>query len=565
MSNWKIIDGDLELNGSTEINIENNNEIEYIEISDTEQINSLKISNCVNLKRINVTGQHKIENLTIEYIGTPTRNIIIRFKNCEFKKINIEQLSCRSIAFYSCNIGKFTSVSLICEYLLFNTQVEGNENSSLKLYEFSLNASIIKKLLFRKYDVGNLKIENSYFEKINVDDNKINKFNFINNGIHQMSFDANDIQFKNSFESNSIIFNKVEFIDEFNLNSLPANKNGKQNIIKLDIVTFKCQSLLRLDFVSEGQNDTKTKTLLQIGNIICTYGLHVVNTDSNGEYDIEVSYSTISEGILTFKTLDIKNLKLKGYNAKLATSFKECTFDNLDFDDFDNKNIVKFSNSNEIKKLTINNSDLNDVIFRPLNVSDNNIAITNDSFIGGMKIYGSNIISLDNSGLDTNGMQEFYRQLKQAAKNSNNKFAELEYKAKEYENFKSENKRDNFLLYVNAISKHGLDYIQPILIMLGINLLIWIPFTTNLYTNDFGSFHVGYYCQTIGLLLNKYLPAYFILLNPVSRLSEFNSFLKMPTANVSWFVGTLFILSKIINSVLIYQVVSAFRKYASKD
>lgn len=565
MNAWTTKDGNLQLNECHEIFLENDQIIECIDLPETDQISNLKVIGCKNLRYIKVVGQTKLENVELASLGDVKMNILISFINCNIDNVNVNVVSCSDVKFINCNIKNFTSLFLICENLAFKTKGMESEIGYLKLNKFSLTASVIKNLQLEKIEANNFKIENSWLEKMELENSKINQFSSILKGNHQLSFDANDIQFKNTFKSTSIVLNKVEFIDGFNLYSLPANINGKQNFIKLDNVTFKCQSLLRLDFVSEGQNDTKTKTLLQIGIINCTYGLHVVNTNSSGEYEIEVSYSTICEGILTFKTLDIKNLKIKGYNAKLATSFKECTFENLDFDDFDNKNIVKFSNSKEIKKLTINNSDLNDVIFRPLNVSGSNILISNDSFIGGMKIYGSNIISLDNSGLDIYGKQEFYRQLKQAAKNSNNKFAELEYKAKEFENYQSASKRDNFLLYVNAISKHGLDYVKPILIMLGINLLIWIPFTTNLYTNDFGGFHVGYYCQTIGLLLNKYLPAYFILLNPVSRLSEFNSFINMPTADVSWFVGTLFILSKIINSVFIYQIVSAFRKYASKD
>ncbi|HLO53523.1 MAG TPA: hypothetical protein VK169_04495 [Saprospiraceae bacterium] len=562
---WTITKGWLELNGSSELVIKNNSNLEYIEILESDQISDLKVIGCANLKSIKVNDQNKFENLELDSLGSAERNIFISFINCNIDSAVVNLVSCCMIKFSKCNIRQFEIHSLFCDTFSFNKTFLDSKVENSELEIFKLTNSIIKEFNFCKFESKIYTILRSCILFMGIEDCTINRFSHLSEGFNNIEFSSNEKLFRRSIHSNTIFYKRVKFGEQFKFKPLIANPNWNVSKIILDNIIFECESFINLNYDGNNMGSIPIRTVLKVGIISCSDSLNMITDDNKGQFNLKIIFSSISDGILQINKLNISNLLIKGFNSKLATTFKECTFKEIKFDDFDNKNIVKFSNSHEIKKLVINNSDLNDVIFRPLNITGNNIAISNDSFIGGMKIYGSNIISLDNSGLDISGKQEFYRQLKQAAKNSYNKFAELEYKAKEFENYQSASKRDNFLLYVNAISKHGLDYVCPILVMLGINLLIWIPFTTNLYTNDFGGFHVACLFDTLGLLFEKYLPSYFILLNPVSRLSEFNSFIKMPTADVSWFVGFIFIFSKIVNSVLIYQIVSAFRKYASKD
>jgi len=570
MNKWFIDDdGVLQLNNSEVIEILNgNDDLTNIVINGNSQIKTIVIQSCPKLVFVKISDQSDIDTIQFETVGTIYQKIYIILENVKCNHFELHDVNAQIIKIKKCEF-KYINVNLITsESLSINHYVKDIEFDHSKLNLLNLSNSIIKDIDILLCKINQLNIQDSCIQDLSIENCSIETFNHKTDEYHKVWFTDEQKKFRKSVNCYRIEFKNVEFNAQFNFTSMLAHHNWKTNLIKMDDVSFKGYSILRLDYDGKNLANCRIKTKINIGIINCPEGLNIQNEDDKGEFEIKIIYSTICEGILIINDLMLNKLTMKGFNAKLATSFKKCSFGEIIFDDFDNKNIVKFSNSKGIKKLAINNSDLNDVIFRPLNVADNNITISNDSFIGGMKIYGSSIIGLENSGLDLNGKQEFYRQLKQAAKNSNNKFAELEYKAKEFENYKPESKRDNMLLWVNSISSHGLDWFWPIIVMLLVNFLFWIPFTTNLYTNDFGSFDLCYVCDTLGLLFKKYLPSYFILLNPVSRLSEFNSFIPYPnqsSSSVSWLVGMIFLFSKVVNSIFIYQIVGAFRKFVSKD
>jgi hypothetical protein len=301
---------------------------------------------------------------------------------------------------------------------------------------------------------------------------------------------------------------------------------------------------------------------LKLKSVKFREGLLVASYLKNDKLIINTNilYSTECEGILKFRNLHFQSANLIGANLKFMTSFDQCAFGEISFLDFDNKSTVKFINSDVIEKLEISSSDLNDVIFRPLKA--NSLHIQPDSFLGGLKIYGSDAISFENTDLSPENKQEFYRQLKQAAKNSNNKFLELEYKAKEMEHYKPSGWGDYLSHWVNSLSDHGTNWVLPLVYLIFWNIVIWLLLSYNLYTSFFIiGLQKGYSLSEILLKLSF---GFWIVLNPVSRMSEFSAFLEY-NKPVHTLVPILFFASKIINGILIYQMISAFRKWVGKD
>lgn len=300
---------------------------------------------------------------------------------------------------------------------------------------------------------------------------------------------------------------------------------------------------------------------LNFNSIIFKRGLNVSSIVENQQKVIFTTniFSTESEGVLNFGNINFKRASLFGANSKLNISFEHCSFDEIDVKDFDNKATVKFTNSQVIEKLSINNSELNDVIFRPLNVKT--LDVHPDSFLGGMKIYGSEAINLDSTNLSLENKQEFYRQLKQSAKNSNNKFLELEYKAREMAHYKPRS-YDKVTHWFNGLSDHGVNWLKPLIYIIYWNFVIWLILSYNLYTSFFViNLQKGYSLCEILLDLSF---GFWIVLNPVSRMSEFNTYLAYYPP-IHFTVPFLFYGAKILNGILIYQMISAFRKWVGKD
>jgi hypothetical protein len=321
--------------------------------------------------------------------------------------------------------------------------------------------------------------------------------------------------------------------------------------------TGNSQILMHKNKYHNGEFDIKI-------NKFITYGGLTIKTDRDKE-PIYCSLNCLpdDEGVIKFDDMAFRLLNISGLNKKVAVIINQCRFNELKFHGFTNKGLFKFTDCKDIEKLVIENSDLDEVIFRPLKVNKNNIELCDNSFLGGIKLFGSDIINLDKLNQD-DVKQEYYRQLKQAAKNSNNKFLELEYKAKEMEHYKPSQNTDKIVHWFNAINAYGLDWGWPMVAMGIFNFVLWIPFTTLLYSNHFGEFDLFYLCDTLGRLFKDFNFVYFQLLNPISRMSDFSN-LKFFPADVSWIVHLLFITSKILNSVFIYQIVTAFRKWVGKE
>jgi len=117
---------------------------------------------------------------------------------------------------------------------------------------------------------------------------------------------------------------------------------------------------------------------------------------------------------------------------------------------------------------------------------------------------------------------------------------------------------DKRSLWINSLSDHGTNWLKPFCYILYWNIVIWLSLMPNLYS-DYFSGKKGSEMTLSGSFIDLFF-GLFVLLNPLSRMSDFSSYLEY-SEKLNVVVPFLFFASKIINGILIYQMVSAFRKW----
>lgn len=520
----------------------------YIDID----VENLFIDSCNDLQTVGLNKINISENVTI--------------KNCKPSGIidfYIFDSNVNKLKVYTNNINLYIHNSKIeeikiddCKGNILNFDTDTKKIQSF-IGEIDIRISTFELINIENLNINDLKISDSFYNQIKILKTIFNRISFRKQITSNNKF-LEDTAITNSLELEDVTINYDLFINDF------------KNINENELIYFKFYKLKinGLGLIVQGIIDKEEvrKFNLQIEDIQCNKSLMLINNNGEENGSIILNpyfiYSNESSGNIKVENYKIEECDLIGANHNLYTTFDHCKFNILRFSDFDNNGTIKITNSKEIKHLEIKNSELNNVIFRPFNYDQ--ISISDDSFIGGMKIYGSNPISLEGSNLNDDQKHEFYRQLKQAAKNSNNRFLELEFKAKEMEYYKVKGVCDKIMYFVSWTSGHGLNWGRPFIILLAVNFVLWIPFSVMVFSNDFGEFNLYYTCYTIKVLLTKYFFTYWHLLNPISRLRDFG-IQEVVLKNISWWVSAIFLFSKVINSVLIYQIVTAFRKWGGKE
>lgn len=530
-----------------ELVLENLTSLKAININ-SKKIRSIKVYNCNNLTNILIRNQDILNSVEIIY-EISDLNVNLFVNNCVVSSFELSG-SYNHVSVVNTNINEFLIKRANIIYLGVNS-LDNDNNVKFKIRNFRINNSSIEyakikalAILFFKtnnYTIKKFSAETCDLGEIEINDTKITTDN---NSIDTEIYGKvkAEIEFKN-----------VKINDVFNLMIFDINSENTDLEIILSNVNFGKSAFIQIPF-------NPSKTNLRISKIKSYEQLHIQGKSKlKSNLNIFLNYTSECEGILTLENLLLDEIIVQGTNNKLTTTINTCSINYIRYENFDNLGIFKVINSTNITDLVVKNSDLNNVVFRPFKVV--RFSIYPDSFIGGMKIYGSDVITLEKT-LPLDQKEEFYRQLKQAAKNSNNKFLELEYKAREMENYNPKTKKDKFLHWVNSISGHGTNWVLPIYYMIFINIPIWLLIMYNLYCNKFNELKCSdnYTCYS----LLDFTFGLGIIVNPLSRFSEFKSYL-VHCDNIPAIVTVLFFLSKIINWVLIYQMVSAFRKWVSKD
>jgi hypothetical protein len=164
------------------------------------------------------------------------------------------------------------------------------------------------------------------------------------------------------------------------------------------------------------------------------------------------------------------------------------------------------------------------------------------------------------------GKKELYRQLKFAMERQGDQVSRLEFKRNELNCYRLELKQfglfykvsDQLILWLNQSNDYGFNWLKPSLLLFVFTLIIYILMAIGINPDINWSFDPDNFESTIQNL-NKGLYNYFTLLNPAHRITDL--FLDIDRSNFgSWFYFIDF-LSRIIVSYLLFQTITAFRKY----
>jgi hypothetical protein len=159
--------------------------------------------------------------------------------------------------------------------------------------------------------------------------------------------------------------------------------------------------------------------------------------------------------------------------------------------------------------------------------------------------------------------REVYRQLKFAMEKQGNKIQALEFQSYEMGAFRNELKpqkifKDKFILYLSWTNDFGINWRKPLFISLLTTLFFYaaiviciskkIEFSFSVKVED-----INNTCSE----LKHYFPAYFKLFNPLFIFDKTFIEVKSDTFMISFWE----FLHRIVISYLLFQIVSAFRKF----
>lgn len=270
------------------------------------------------------------------------------------------------------------------------------------------------------------------------------------------------------------------------------------------------------------------------------------------------------KGLLLVAGIEIGLLGLSEDNISARLSFKDLKVHSVKLEHFTNRGVLSFSNiqpqsrarfrcSNSnlgkceiydvnfgaFHRITIENASIQDII--PTNVTWCSDEITH--FLGRQ---------------GSKNDREVYRQLKNVMIRQNDKVQELLYHKAEMNavlfQLKEEgsNWSDRFILWSNKVSNaHGHSWNRAIVILLGMTLVAYV---TNKMLLGYTQFDSRTIVKHIGLFLES--------MNPVRKFSAvYDETKKGVAADIAYTIDVLY---RVLASYLIFQFISAFRKYVKK-
>jgi hypothetical protein len=276
-------------------------------------------------------------------------------------------------------------------------------------------------------------------------------------------------------------------------------------------------------------------------------------------------YNADSEftGCIILHTIEFNSVNLAGFNKSGRIIVQDCMANILNILQFTNTGLVSVSNlKTEAGMLMMLRSnmgkcelfDIDFTSFNTISIDNSNIQEIIPTNITWCRNIESNIGSFRKH----DHLRETYRQLKNVMIRQNDKVQELMYHELEMDNYlksiagRKGHRADRFIIRTNQLSnKHGLSYVRPALILL---ITASAVYTINKWLLGFTHPDSAFILSDIAL--------YFESLNPIRK---FSAIYGEPTAG--WKSGAallLDVLFRLLASYLIFQFISAFRKYVKK-
>jgi hypothetical protein len=454
------------------------------------------------------------------------------------KKISIEDI--RTIIFEKCNFKKF-----VCYY-----------NFGIKMFDVNID----------KFEYfANEEVKNDFYLSGNIDFININNTIFSNKvGIYP----------ENNLNS-EIIINDCHFEKELKIkgqekDSYKERQEKKTEINKLQIIDFTAgnEAYLRMGFIeakefilSNFKNPQNTE--LNIGD--CKFeNFRLSNFRNLGKFKL------FKINILNKEKKDNKEFQIDN------TSIGSADFQSIDLSSF--KKLIIFDN-------IFTNLDYTNILWGS---SGNGLDIE--------------IIEFEDDKNKIDKQQDTYRTLKNVASRNNDQPQALKFFAKEMEKYTQSvenNKKiyslsDRTTLWFNKNTNNfGLDFWKPIGILLYLSMMFYSLFKISITNSNQDIFlYILFFSLIVyGVLLvvkekeikyitiphwifllipifitsfgvfeyDDFIKEFFIFLNPLHKMIDFNSY-----KSLSAFSYAIDFLFRIVEGLLIYQIIQAFRKYGRR-
>lgn len=326
---------------------------------------------------------------------------------------------------------------------------------------------------------------------------------------------------------------------------------------------------------------TSNKTVIHCSRIstkVCTLtkirdNIDVVFTGHNiesGKYkicvieELNIYANAQFKGLLLFSGLNIGSLSLEEDNTSGRIVLKDLKVNLIKIWHFTNTGTLSFSNiepragtilhcsNSNLGKCEIYDVDFglfDKVIIQSSNIQD--IIPTNVTWCKDITTYFF-------TPTEYKEIREVYRQLKNVMIRQNDKVQELVYHKLEMNALLRQLKQqganwpDRFILWSNKVSNaHGHSWRRAIVMLLGITLVAYVSIKLLLGYTQFDSSTI---IKHVGLFLES--------MNPIRKFSAvYDETKKGPAADLAYTIDVLY---RIVTSYLIFQFISAFRKYVKK-
>ncbi len=290
---------------------------------------------------------------------------------------------------------------------------------------------------------------------------------------------------------------------------------------------------------------------------------------------LDIFCSKNLSGKIAFNKFNIDDAHITGTNFDTPLIFDDLTFSNLGFDYFTNESSLQLidvrSSENKPTKLKIENTHMGKAQFLSTNfrtftlVTIENVNLT--------QISSSLVTWFEMKQLDpnVNGSQDFYkkrrelfRQLKYAMEQQGDRIQSLVFKQyemisyrREINSFPVHTLGERFIMCVNRSNDYGQNWWRPVLLTLGFTAIFYY-FITIIQSPQIGSLEISRQgIANLSCSLSKNFGVFFQMMNPAHPtdiISEGNKEIYR-TSNFLDFIY------RIILSYLIFQTISAFRKY----
>ncbi|HLP54182.1 MAG TPA: hypothetical protein VK151_04100 [Fluviicola sp.] len=504
-------------------------------------------SNSINLNRVSIT-----ERITVSSHNLSNKTVRINFHNCIFNLLSISKIDRPlELNFLGCTISNL-NVSKDSQIVENSIPIELTIKGDSDIHRLVVLKRASISAHFSDSVIGEIYSYSSTFTDFHCDNiNFKNKLVFEDSKLNSVRFNECDFEKYFTIHKSSIITGKLLLDECLFKEQFFFDFSGKESSPELKISIQSCKTEDRLVFFGKGAIAKRLFVFKHKGELEI-HDLNINFVEIQGAFESHASYR--------FSYCNFNHFNCIGINSIFQLS-----------------SIKSFGSKSEfsIRASNMNNASLFDTDLRSFDF----VLIEKSDFTN---MTTSRVIWFDNKKLKTNyeseeavphEKRELYRQLKYNQEKQGNKIQALEFQSLEMKYYSQElapkhaianvllrNKfiaffgqfilaftsQNRFILWIGKSNNHGQSFLKPLVFLVVLGLIF-----------NFLIIQSASPQSAMDLLFKKgnlqMLPS---LLNPVHDISKL-----LHVEETSFLTGTLDLIWKVVETTLIFQTITAFRKH----